>query len=237
MTIRNLLLGLGALVLIQTTACRKPNIDAGTMTSEDRSVGAFTELVVDGSMDVFITQDTAYEVKVETGDRLMRYIESDVTNGRLNIYERNNNVIRNRTVRVYVSAAALERVELDGSGDIAGAGFASTDLHVELDGSGDVRLVIAPTTSTTVRLDGSGDIELDGSTPYLDIEAKGSGEVDGRWLESANADAFLDGSGDIKVWATQSLNATLYGSGNISYWGNPATVSTNVDGSGDIIGM
>jgi len=218
-------------------ACKKPNIDAGDMTTEDRTVGAFTALEVDGSMDVYITQDSTYEVRVEAGDRLMQYIETEVSGSKLRVFEESNRVVRNRVVRVYVSASYLDRVDLDGSGDISGDDLNGNDVVIELDGSGDIELEYITSNSIEAKLDGSGNIELTGNTTTYDAHLKGSGDLDGRFLNATDAEVFLDGSGDLKVKCSNSLDASLYGSGNIYYWGSPTTVNTQVTGSGDIIEM
>jgi hypothetical protein len=42
------------------------------------------------------------------------------------------------------------------------------------------------------------------------------------------------GSGDVSVWATENFDGSVYGSGDIHYYGDPKHTSTHVAGSGEI---
>jgi hypothetical protein len=53
-------------------------------------------------------------------------------------------------------------------------------------------------------------------------------------LAAHNVHAVLSGSGNIFVTATDSLDASVPGSGAISYAGNPQDVTKSVTGSGEI---
>ena len=44
----------------------------------------------------------------------------------------------------------------------------------------------------------------------------------------------VSGSGNARVYASGSLNATISGSGNVGYSGNPANVEKDISGSGEI---
>jgi hypothetical protein len=68
----------------------------------------------------------------------------------------------------------------------------------------------------------------------LSIEVEGSGEVDAGALVAQRAAVSVSGSGDVVVHATESLDASIQGSGDIAYRGNPATVTRDVAGSGDV---
>jgi hypothetical protein len=44
----------------------------------------------------------------------------------------------------------------------------------------------------------------------------------------------ISGSGSVSVHATNSLNAAIYGSGDIRYSGRPETVQQQITGSGSV---
>lgn len=228
---------LAMIVAIAGTSCRKHLHNAGPITTEERSVASFDKLSVDGSMEVIITQDTTYDVKVEAGERLLRYLKTDVVGSTLQINEESNRIINKRTVRVYVSASVLNDVRLDGSGTIEGTLADPGSFNVELEGSGDIDLNVDASTSTTAFLRGSGDIELTGVTPIIDLELRGSGNIDSRLMTAHTASVFLDGSGDINVFASDTLSVNIYGSGDVYYWGNPTDVNYGIDGSGSLVEM
>ena len=48
----------------------------GNITTQTRSAGSFNSIDVSGSIDVYIKQDSAPSVKVETDDNLQQYVET-----------------------------------------------------------------------------------------------------------------------------------------------------------------
>ncbi len=218
-------------------SCNK-HISAGPMTTEDRVMSdSITAIQVQGSMDVFITQDTSYDVRIEAGEKLMSYISTSLQNNELVIDERANQFIKNDRVRIYVSANNLDKIYLKGSGDVNGSNLIGNHVFVRLDGSGDVNLSYSMLNSMDVDLEGSGDINISGVANDSHVELKGSGDINCKDLTVNEAHVDLDGSGDIKVYVLNELTANVSGSGDVYYWGNPPVVNSNVSGSGQVTGM
>ena len=188
----------------------------GHITSEPRQVeGEFTSVEMAGSADVNILLTNVQSVNVETDDNIAPLIETKVVNGKLIInsdpgtsYTATNGVI------VTVAIKSLERVTLSGSGNLQVANMSGPDL--------------------TIELPGSGKIMAEGTVDHVSINMLGSGTILCNQLKAHTADVTLAGSGTITLFADQSLNANLIGSGNIRYEGNPAQVKKSVTGSGAI---
>ena len=215
-------------------SCNK-HFSAGPIVTEDRVLtDSVTAIHVNGSFDVIITQDTSYDVRIEAGERLMRYIETDLDNNVLTLRERRNHYVVDKTVRVYVSAYYVEEIELNGSGDIYADHLSASGAFVLLAGSGDINLHYDTLTTATVDLKGSGDIRLTGTATTCNIELDGSGDISCEDLIAQDAYVHLDGSGNINVYASSSLTVNVDGSGNVYYWGNPPIVNTTVNGSGNV---
>lgn len=232
---RLLQLSLVAVAVLTLASCGKERYSSGPYITEYRTVDAdYQELDIDGAMSVEIAQDVDYDVKIETGERRMEYIHTDVIGNTLRIYEENNRVIKDKAVRVIINKTYLERLVLSGSGDVWGSGIEANDMEVKLDGSGDIDLSFQNLDEIEVELEGSGDIRLDGSALIAEVELDGSGDIHMKPLTVQDAEVHLDGSGDIEVTVTENLNAVLDGSGDIRYWGNPAFVQTSINGSGNI---
>jgi hypothetical protein len=211
-------------------------IAAGPQTEEDRVVATFNELEIDGAMDVVITQDSSHIIRVEAPTNLMEFIKTEVSDSELKIWEASNHIVHTRNVKIYISQTLLDRIVVNGSGDVEAENIISSDFVLELNGSGDIELDIV-TNDIEVDLRGSGDIDLIGSASNLTVELNGSGNVDARNLPTLVGNAEVDGSGNISLKVSTDLTADIEGSGNIYYWGNPTTLVTNVSGSGDVIDM
>src|SRR5690606_18584063 len=131
------------------------------LETENRSLAdSISGIIIYGSFDVFITQSSAYEIKVEAGTNVMPYIDTYVSNNTLIIDEKANQFIERTRKRVYVSASFLNNIKLKGSGDVQGSNLNATDAFIELDGSGDINISYSSLTSMVVDLEGSGDITL-----------------------------------------------------------------------------
>lgn len=106
--------------------------------------------------------------------------------------------------------------------------------EVELAGSGDIEIKDVTLDSLELELTGSGTIKARGDVKELKVTLAGSGDVKTDQLVARKVTAEITGSGDILVQATQSLNATISGSGRLMYTGSPVDLKKSVTGSGSI---
>ena len=68
------------------------------------------------------------------------------------------------------------------------------------------------------------------------MNIEGSGDVNARGLKANDAEVSTAGSGNVTLTATKSLDASIEGSGDIVFSGNPSSVRRNVSGSGEVRG-
>ena len=86
-----------------------------------------------------------------------------------------------------------------------------------------------------VTISGSGNVIIgSGKGSTLDINLSGSGNIDAKDFQVHNTQVTMSGSGIVRVWAIDSLNAKVSGSGNLIYQGNPSVISTSITGSATI---
>ena len=188
---------------------------SGHTTTESRSASDFNAISLEGSADVNVTFGPNEGLTVEADDNLLPYIETVVRNNQLVIRTRpGTSITTTNPVRVNVTMKALEDLSLRGSGSITAPGYSGTAL--------------------TVSLPGSGDITVNGTADQVKISLSGSGNVNLNDLKAKAATVSLNGSGNVSVNASESLDASITGSGNIRYSGNPAKVTKVVRGSGTI---
>jgi hypothetical protein len=105
---------------------------------------------------------------------------------------------------------------------------------VALTGAGNVLVTGIKTNSLTVSLSGSGNLLGSGTATSLEITVSGYGNARFTDLAADNVHAVMSGSGAIFVTATKSLDASVPGSGTITYAGNPQHVTKSITGSGAI---
>ena len=77
-------------------------------------------------------------------------------------------------------------------------------------------------------------IKGNGSFSKADIGITGSGSYTGEALKLETAKVSVTGSGRCNCYVSNTLNASVTGSGNITYSGSPSMIDTRVSGSGRI---
>jgi len=206
----------------------------------DRHLSGFNGVSVGGSFDVYITQGSTESVKVEAPADVMDHIITEVKDGVLKIYNKHENwgwgnlFGGHKKVAVYVTAKDLNMITCSGSGDVFfKEGISTNFLKLRSSGSGDmVGKVNVKTLESS--LSGSGDMKLSGSAQSSTVSVSGSGDFAGKTLITQSTVVRVGGSGDAAVNATERINASAHGSGDISYTGGAKNISQSKTGSGDI---
>ena len=111
--------------------------------------------------------------------------------------------------------------------------YESEEVTIKHSSSGNIRSIVAGGLNVNAILSGSGRIDLSGDVHKADYTLNASGRIEALDLMSYDARATSSASGLIYVWATEYLEATVSGSGDILYRGEPQT-SFRVTGSGSI---
>lgn len=227
----------GANVAAQASNINNNAIIRSEQTTEDRHLSGFSAVSVSGSWDVYITQGATESVKVEAPSNVIGKIITEVEGGTLKIYSKNDNWgwnMGNKKIAVYITAKTLNSIGMSGSGDIFFKGGIKGDkLALRLSGSGDIlgRVSVNELESS---ISGSGDIKVSGTAKTSAVKVVGSGDFTGADLVTQSTMVKVAGSGDARVNASQKVDASVVGSGDVYYTGGATNVSASSAGSGDI---
>ena len=126
------------------------------------------------------------------------------------------------------------KIGIVGSGDVSIDTVESRLLESNVRGSGDVKFASVKAGQVNISVTGSGDVAAAGNADKVMIEISGSGDVRSSRLIAREVDVKVIASGDADVHATEKLNASVRGSGEIRYAGSPKKVDKDVKGSGSI---
>ena len=125
--------------------------------------------------------------------------------------------------------------EVHGSGNIGAASLMSSVTSISLEGSGNIKINQLQSEKLEASLGGSGSITvIKGTASSTVLEDVGSGEIVAGDLVAGTVSAKVAGSGSISIGVVDVLEASVSGSGNVRYKGNPANVSKSVSGSGSV---
>jgi hypothetical protein len=206
--------------ILLLTACMtvQPNTQSiqgsGNLSANERSVSDFTSIQVNLGADLILTQSNSENLRIEAEDNLFSYIETTVLNGRLLVTTPNNISLKlTQPIKLYITFETLDSIEIFGTSNITAENLNLDTLSIAFSGSGSTRLTGTVTQQT--------------------INIQGQATINNFDLASRNVTVDISGSGTIYLNATDTLNVTVAGMGNIHYTGNP-TITQNMSGAATI---
>ncbi len=205
---------------------------SGTLTSETREVAGFSRIVLEGSGRVEVDITGTESLTIEAEDNLMPHLTSEVVDGTL-VLGTNGVIVPSRDIVYTITASALDGLSISGSGQITAGEIGGDALDVEIEGAGSIDLTVLELSSLEASISGSGVIDVAGSAGDLEVAIPGSGSFDGSGLEALSGRVDISGSGNAVVNVSESLVASVSGSGAIKYLGNPE-VQSDISGSGSV---
>lgn len=226
----------------------------GTIKTETRNAGSFTEISSESFFDVFIFQDSIEQVIVEAEANLLPYIQTIINGSTLILREQNHYCLDNTLpVKITVRVKDLEKVSLTGSGNIHGnSEFDTQSFVIDLTGSGNIDMEVnaqqveawlggsgnidlrTTTYDLKATITGSGNMHIWGETLDSDLIITGSGNITAYGLAQDNCYVTISGSGNVYVSVTDYLDVKITGSGSVYYRGSPQ-VKANITGSGKVV--
>lgn len=238
----------GLLLILTASFCLQHECITGSKNylTKKVEVGHFNEIKLMGSADVTYHQGPQNYIEIYGSDNIIPLLETYVDGNALIIKYKKNVTIRNGKLEVKVFSAELNKLTINGSGDVCfanglktskdislcingsgdikGKGFKCKKMAISINGSGDVALQQIESKECIASIAGSGDINLSGKASNAEYKIAGSGDIEAVNLKSDNVSAKTVGSGSIRCYAGKSLTARVTGSGDISYRGNPQEI-------------
>jgi len=208
--------------------------DAGDQITQDREIQGVTAVRLLTSGDLTITVGQTQTLSVTAGSNQQVGLTSQVIDGTLILDNKANNP-NGSGISYALTVPPLTSLDISGSGSASGVGILTGDAQLRDSGSGSASVIGVDLTSVVVDLTGSGDVEIGGQADSAKVTLTGSGNYNGSALVTAQTEVDVDGSGGASVNATQRLAAIVSGSGDVTYSGNPAEISKDVSGSGEVV--
>lgn len=125
------------------------------------------------------------------------------------------------------------RITLSGSGSLSINSLETGKAALQVNGSGSIDLTNLQAQSLAAGLSGHGSLKLGGSITNQKVNLTGSGRYEAEGLSSRSAIVSATGSGSAVVQVSDTLEASITGSGSISYLGSPAVTQHRI-GSGKV---
>jgi hypothetical protein len=174
-------------------------------------------------------------LQVSTDENILPMLDIFVQNDRLFIREKENINLQPSQLIIYTNSRSLSKAAVVGSGTISlEKAVNAQEMEVSIAGSGHLHADSLYCESLEAKISGSGHIVLNGAANEAQFRISGSGAIRAFDYLVEYLDCRISGSGSLRVYANKELKASISGSGNIRYKGNPASVDCHTAGSGSI---
>jgi putative autotransporter adhesin-like protein len=202
--------------LTSFSACRfvgKGVQGSGVRKTEKRDLPAFKSIETNGAFAVQVSCQQAASFEIEGDDNLLPLVKTEVRNGVLRIYN-DASYTATKAISVRMAIPDLEAISSTGAADIHVTNVKNNQL--------------------TISWQGAGRIEGTGETKFVSISSTGAGKIDTGRLHAERAKVSVTGAAQVDVYASQQLDVTVSGVGQVTYDGNPGVVNKSVSGLGSV---
>ncbi|MFY9621059.1 MAG: head GIN domain-containing protein [Pyrinomonadaceae bacterium] len=186
---------------------------SGVRKTEKRDLPAFKSIETNGAFAIQATCQQAASFEIEGDDNLLPLVKTEVRNGVLRIFN-DGSYTATRAITVRMTLPDLEAISSTGAADIQVANVKNDQL--------------------TISSQGAGRIEAAGETKLISISSTGAGQIDTGRLRAERAKVSVTGAAHVDVYASQQLDVTVSGVGQVTYGGNPPVVNKSVTGLGSV---
>lgn len=213
---------------------------AGAITTQTYSLSSFNQIKLYDNIDLYLTQDTADYITIETGENLQPYISAAADNGILTL--RNNaggKWLRqpNESIKVYTHFKELNKLEYSGSGNVFSTDTirAGTITFYSINGAGNIEVTLKANRTFVNIAKENADFIFHGQSDscYTYVNARGSIDFSDFKVMALHID--YGSLRDACVNVSDGLYALMYFKGNLYYKGNPAIIDTTNYSTGRVI--
>ncbi len=235
------------IILISLILLSIASLTFAQTTKKNLELPEFKSIYVNSNYSVYLKQTNKQEVNVEALTEIYELTTIKVENGVLmisverkpdnpnkSIWAKIDDIKLKPNMKLMVSMKNISELQVNGNGKIISENSIASDyLSLGVAGSGSIDLDIKG-NNVKSEVSGSGSITLKGYATANDVAMSGSGNVNAFTCEIENAKVKMSGSGSCELNVTNSLEATVLGSGILKHKGNTKNLTKKVYGSGSV---
>lgn len=227
-------------------SCKKENMcdcmkGTGDIITENREVIPFNKIYMQDNINLYISIDSTYSVRVEAGTNLLSSIFTEVIDSCLYLRNENRcNWVRSfkNKINVYISCTKLREIMRNkASGNVYTMDTIYSDLFEvnSYNGGGEVNLKLVSKQSLFKIHTGPDDIIVNGRSENTFVYSSGNGLIDLRNYSSNYAIVSTKSTNNCFIRTNKELEVFIDYVGNVYYLGNPQKIKINTSGSGKLI--
>ncbi|MBX2962567.1 MAG: DUF2807 domain-containing protein [Cyclobacteriaceae bacterium] len=217
------------------------------VTKKSLDLPEFKSIYNNSNYTVYLKQTNKQEVNVEALTEIYELTNIFVENGVLminvdrkpentnkSIWAKIDDIKVSPTMKLYISAKNIGELQVNGGGKVISENsLASPSLNLSIGGSGTMDLDIKG-DALKAEVSGSGKMALKGYASSFDGVISGSGAINAFNCPLEKATVKVSGSGLAELNVTDTINATIVGSGSVKHKGNTKNATKKVYGSGTV---
>jgi hypothetical protein len=202
----------------------------GKVKTDVRQVGAFNRVVVQGLVELYLSQESTESVKIESEENLVSLFKTSVSDSTLYVFV--PSVKKALKLNVTVAYKDLKQIILLNEVTLQSEKVANfDDIEIICGGASRLNFEFKAAKSTIKVLDNSA-VSLRGYSENLTIEAHDETEVNAFDLQSDYCTIIGSGYAEISINAKKKLGITMSGSCNLYYMGEANIWQRNFTSSG-----
>jgi Putative auto-transporter adhesin, head GIN domain len=215
--------------------CRPP---AGDLVTETRAVRGFHEIGLSAPAHLVVKQGAREALVVRADRRLMPYLKTTVSSGRLDLDLDTRSSNHDRFECTHPTVFEVTVVKLSAL-DVSGAGSAKLgplqrkQFALDLSGAAEVEMERLVGERLDIDMSGAATVRAAGKVARQSLRISGTGRYKGEQMASDAASISIAGTGSAQVNASKELDVSISGVGDVQYLGNPKITRT-ISGMGSL---
>ncbi len=202
----------------------------GKIKTEVRQVSGFNRVVVQGQVELYLSQETTENVKIESEENLVSLFKTSVSDSTLYVFV--PSVKKALKLNVTVAFKDLKQVVLLNEVTLNSEKVSNFDEIEFICGDASKLNFEFKARKCTLKVSDSGNASLRGYTEYLTIYASDETEVNAFDLQADDCTVVGSGYAEISVNAKKNLGVTISGNSNLYYMGEAKIWQRNFTSSG-----
>lgn len=202
----------------------------GKIKTEVRQVSGFNRVVVQGQVELYLSQETTENVKIESEENLVSLFKTSVSDSTLYVFV--PSIKKALKLNVTVAFKDLKQVVLLNEVTLNSEKVSNFDEIEFICGDASKLNFEFKARKCTLKVSDSGNASLRGYTEYLTINASDETEVNAFDLQADDCTVVGSGYAEISVNAKKNLGVTISGNSNLYYMGEAKIWQRNFTSSG-----
>ncbi len=197
----------------------------------------FKNISVSSGIDIYLDPTGKNLAELVTDKNVINAVIVEQDGNTLTFKLKENVRKTTKGIKIYLSYKTIEGIGASGGSDVyminKSAILKSRSLSIDASGGSDLRLDIS-VELLKCESSGGSDIFLNGTANTAVFSCSGGSDVKAKELTTHTCSIESSGGSDAIVTATQSIKVDASGASDVTYYGNPKSISVSKSGASDV---